>query len=384
MGVIFKAFPIGFWKDAMQKRRHAIGYGLAGIRLHKNTEAKVLDEVAHGAGSTGSENISAGFHCRGQSRALRVESRGIGRNYEISGLEIALAFFILDEVIADENSLRQPQILGEQFVVFERAVAMVGNPADDDEGGLGIFKQSANDEVEILVVADVTEGQKDFFSTGDFPLLADFFWILANLLGLLGSNGNLNRANEFRDRVGVWKPLVGDRNSEWLVCQVASKFLPPFRSQVVVTIGEVEVHSVDGLAQENQENVWPHPQGALAIHMAGRQHKRRIVFINLPSENQLIAHGLECLSDFAREGICAVRRGPLDHAGDRGVFDASGAFVGWATEDKHFNPKSLQCCGLLVHMVRNHSVRTGTLDQDIDRIFVVGLGHGKIWKLQAG
>jgi hypothetical protein len=36
---------------------------------------------------------------------------------------------------------------------------------------------------------------------------------------------------------------------------------------------------------------------------------------------------------------------------------------------------------LLMHMVRNHSVRTGTLDQDINRIIGVVLGHGK---LQAG
>ena len=113
---------------------------------------------------------------------------------------------------------------------------MVGNPAEDDEGGLGIFKQSANDEVEILVVANVTEGQKDFFSTGDFPLLADFFWILADLNGLLRSNGNLNRANEFRDQVGVWKPLVGNGYSEWLISKVAAEFLPPFRSQMVVAI----------------------------------------------------------------------------------------------------------------------------------------------------
>jgi hypothetical protein len=153
---------------------------------------------------------------------------------------------------------------------------------------------------------------------------------------------------------------------------------------MVVAIGEVEVHSVDGLAQENQENVWPHPQGALAIHMAGRKHKRRIVFINLPSKNQLIPHGLECLSYFAREGICAVRRGPLDHAGDRGVVDASRAFVGWGTEDKHFYPKIMHGCGLLMHMVRNHSVRTGTLDQDIDRVFGVGLRHGKLQKKLAG
>ena len=143
----------------------------------------------------------------------------------------------------------------------------------------------------------------------------------------------------------------------------------------------MEVHPVDGFAQENQENVRPHPQGALAIHMTGRQHKRRIVFINLPSKNQLIPHGLECLSDFAREGICAVRRGPLDHAGDRGVVDASGAFVGWATENNYFNTKIMHGCGLLMHMVRYHSVRTGTLDQDINRIFGVVLGHGK---LQAG
>jgi hypothetical protein len=39
---------------------------------------------------------------------------------------------------------------------------------------------------------------------------------------------------------------------------------------------------------------------------------------------------------------------------------------------------------LLMHMVRNHSVRTGTLDQDIDRVFGVGLRHGKLQKIQAG
>jgi hypothetical protein len=34
-------------------------------------------------------------------------------------------------------------------------------------------------------------------------------------------------------------------------------------------------------------------------------------------------------------------------------------------------------CGLLVNMVRDHTMRTRALDQDIDALFGVVLGHGK-------
>ncbi len=201
------------------------------------------------------------------------------------------------------------------------------------------------------MVADVTKGEKHLFAPGDFPLFPDFFGIIADLDGFLRPDRNLYGAYELRKNVGGGESLVCHGDAERFERQMATEFLPPFRAEVVVAVGEVQIHRVDGLVKKNHHQVGPHPDRALAVHMARRQHQGRPVFKNLPSETKLVANGLKRLAQLAGKRVCAHRRGPLDHAGMRRVGGGPGADVGGATENKHLDSKIVQRRSLFMHMV---------------------------------
>ena len=121
----FKTLPVRLGQFSIQKRRHAIRHCLAGVRFHKNAQAEMLHEIAHRAVAAGGQDMPAGVRCRGECRSLRMEARRVGGNNKVGRLEIALAFFVRHEFLADQNSLRESEIIGEQLVVFERAVTVV-------------------------------------------------------------------------------------------------------------------------------------------------------------------------------------------------------------------------------------------------------------------
>ncbi len=337
----------------------------------------MLHEISHGTCAAGGENRPTGFRRRGERRGLRVEAARVGGNYEIRSFKKALALFVGHELVADVNSLRQSQIVGEHLVVFEGAVAVVRNPAEDNQGGIRIFQQRANNEIEILVVADVSKGEEHLFPPLDLPLFPDFFGIVADLDSFLRSDRHLDGADELRKNVGSGKSLVRHGDPERFERQMATEFLPPFRAEVVVAMGKVQIHRVDGLVKKNHHQVRPHPERALAVHMARRQHQGRPVFINLPSETKLVANGLKRLAELAGKRVCAHRRGPLEHTGMRRVGGGPGADVGGATENKHLDSKIVQRRGLFVNMVGNDAVRSRALDEDIKGRSGIGARHGE-------
>ena len=93
----------------------------------------------------------------------------------------------------------------------------------------------------------------------------------------------------------------------------------------------------------------------------------------MPCEDPLVENRLLGFGEFPRNEATFLR-GPLGHAGNHGILGGASAEVARTAEHKDSYSKLVEGGCLLVNLIRNGSVRSWTVDQDVDGISVVG-GH---------
>lgn len=126
----------------------------------------------------------------------------------------------------------------------------------------------------------------------------------------------------------------------------------------------------------------PDPHGTLAVDVAGCQHEGGFVFINLPSEAELVANGLGGFAEFAREGVCPVGGGSLDHARQGGVGGIPRSAVGGTAQQEDLDAEFVKCTGLAMDLIGDDAVRSRTMYQDIKGRSAADRGHGG-WKMES-
>ena len=278
---------------------------------------------------------------------------------------MADALFVGNEFLGDVEAFRDAEVFGKHLVVFNRTVLVSGDRAKDDQMGFGVVGKSADGEVDVLVVAHGAEGEEDLFAPADFPAAANGLGIFADVRMALGSERDLNGLDERWHRRRVGESFMGNANSERAERERGVEILPPFRAEVVLARGEVEVGRVDGFPEKRCQHVRPNPNGGLRGDMAAGKHDDGFAVEDFPAEAQLVDEGLERFGHLARHDVAGATGGAFQKAGENRVVSRSGADEVRAAQDKNIQAELVKRAGLTVDLVSNRAVRSGTMNQQV-------------------
>ena len=313
---LLEADPVGLREFGVDECGHGIGDGFAGIGVDIHAHAELANEITHRTAPAGAKNHTASGDGGWERGTLRVVGRRIGQHDEVGCLEIAEAFFVGDEFFRDENALRDAEVVGEHLIILYRAVLVGGNRADDDKVGLGVFDQRTDGEVDVLVVPNGTEEEEDLFAAANLPALTNVFGIFANVCETLRTQRDLDGLESRGDGRRMREALVGYADSEGAEGEGGVEFLPPFRANVVLARGEMQVRGVNRFPEHRGEQMGPNPKSRLRGDMAAGENNRGFVTKHFPAEADLVEKGLGGFRDLARHDVAGAARGAFEQACD--------------------------------------------------------------------
>jgi hypothetical protein len=96
----------------------------------------------------------------------------------------------------------------------------------------------------------------------------------------------------------------------------------------------------------------------------------------------LVANGLECLAQLARDRIGPVGGGTLDHAVECGIPGIPRARETKPAQDENLDSLLVEGIGLVVDLIWNDPVRPRAVDEDIKGRSASVQGHGLDKKIQ--